>query len=56
VSAEFVREVRAARAGEVSASELVRLRDHGVSASLIRAHKDLSLDEVIRLRDRGGDY
>ena len=55
VSADFVREVKAARPGDVSVSDLVRLRDHGVSASLIRAHKDLSLDEVIRMRDRGGD-
>ncbi len=57
VNAEFVREVREARPGEnISPGELIRLKDHGVSASLIREHKDMSLDEVIRMRDRGGDY
>src|SRR3954468_16828942 len=53
VTADFAREVKSSTSGTVTLSDLVRLKDHGVSASLIRAHKDLSLDEVIRMRDRG---
>ena len=41
----------------VAIDQLVRLKDHGVSASYIRRMKDkgfdVSLDEYVRLRDRG---
>jgi hypothetical protein len=42
----------------MTTEQLVRLKDHGVSAAYIRrmkerGHGDLSLDEFIRLRDRG---
>ena len=41
----------------VAIEQLVRLKDHGVSASYIRRMKEkgyeVSLDEYVRLRDRG---
>jgi len=42
----------------VPVEQLIRLRDHGVSASYIQKMKErgltnLSLDELINLRDRG---
>jgi hypothetical protein len=57
VGPEFAREVGQAGFGKVSVDDLVRLRDHGVSAAFLKTHKDgRSIDEIIRLRDRGPDF
>jgi hypothetical protein len=41
----------------VTADDLIRMRDHGVSASYLDAHRkgNRSVEEVIRLHDRGGE-
>jgi len=55
VDARFAVEVRSAGYKDVTVSDLVRLRDHGVNADFIKEHgKDRTLQEIIRLHDRGG--
>lgn len=57
VSASFIKELKELGYSNVAIEQLVRLKDHGVSASYIRRMKekgyDVSLDEYVRLRDRG---
>ena len=57
VSMAFVRELKELGYNNIAIEQLVRLKDHGVSAGYIRRMKekgyDVSLDEYVRLRDRG---
>lgn len=57
MSLNFIRELTGLGYTELTPEELIRTRDHGVSASYIRRMKDkgfdVSLDEYVRLRDRG---
>jgi hypothetical protein len=40
----------------VTAEQLVRLQDHGVSASYLQSNiKGRTIEEVIRMHDRGGN-
>ena len=55
---KFIQELKQSGYDKVPVEQLIRLRDHGVSASYIqkmkeRGHTNLSLDELINLRDRG---
>jgi len=56
-SASFIKELKELGYSNVAIEQLVRLKDHGVSASYIKRMKekgyDVSLDEYVRLRDRG---
>jgi hypothetical protein len=57
VSTSFIKELKELGYSNVAIEQLVRLKDHGVSASYIKRMKekgyDVSLDEYVRLRDRG---
>lgn len=59
VDDEFVAAFVEAGYKNLTIQELIRLRDHGVSASWAKRQNDrgsrLSVDELIRRRDRGGD-
>lgn len=55
VTPEFAAEVKKVDPN-VTAEQLVRMRDHGVSASYLQSHRNgRSIEEVIRLKDRGGE-
>ncbi len=60
VSAKFIEELKQLGFDKVPVEQLIRLRDHGVSARFIQQMKErgqnLTLDEYIRLRDRGERY
>jgi hypothetical protein len=57
VTGGFISELRAMGYDRVSAEEIIRLRDHGISAGFIRtSNRDgghLSPDDLIRLRETG---
>jgi len=56
VSAQYISEVRSTFP-DASVQDLIRLRDHGVSTTFLRQYKDgRSIDEIIRLRDRGPHF
>lgn len=56
VSANFIAETRAAGFTNLSPSDLMKLRDHGVDADYLKRHgKDRSIEDVIRMHDRGGE-
>jgi hypothetical protein len=56
VTADFATAVKKIEPN-VTTDQLVRMKDHGVSPSYLQAHRNgnRSIDEVIRLHDRGGE-
>ena len=57
---EFLSGIKQAGFDKVSAEEIVRCRDHGVTPEYIqklrsRGVQNLTLDQIIRLRDHGID-
>jgi glutaredoxin-related protein len=55
VTADFAAAVKKIEPN-ITVSDLVRMKDHGVSASYLESHRNgRSVDEVIRLHDRGGE-
>jgi hypothetical protein len=56
VSAEFIAEVQKSGFSNLTINDLTRLRDHGVDAAYLKLHgKGRSIEEVIRMHDRGGE-
>ncbi len=56
VSADFITEVRAAGFTTLTTSDLTKLRDHGVDVDYLKRHgKGLSINEIIRMHDHGGE-
>lgn len=57
VRPDYIRAMRSAGFANLSARELRRAKDHGVTASFARRARerraDVTIDEVIRMRDRG---
>jgi glutaredoxin-related protein len=55
VTADFAAAVKKIEPN-ITVSDLVRMKDHGVSASYLESHRNgRSVDEVIRIHDRGGE-
>jgi hypothetical protein len=60
VDGRFAKELKDVGLHDLSLSQLRRARDHGLTAGFVRrvashGYTSLSLDELIRLRDRGLD-
>ena len=58
VTPDFVQSMRDAGLTKVAARDLVKLRDHGISASYVKRAREIfketpTVDQIIRLRTRG---
>jgi hypothetical protein len=58
VSTEFIKEIKQLGYEHPTPDQLIRLRDHGVTAGFIqrmkeRGQRNLSIEELVTLRDRG---
>jgi hypothetical protein len=56
VTSEFIAQVMKSGFSNITVNDLTRLRDHGVDAGYLKLHgKGRSVDDVIRMHDRGGE-
>lgn len=56
VSAEFIAEVQKSGFTNLTVHDLTKLRDHGVDAGYLKLHgKGRTIDEIVRMHDRGGE-